>query len=75
MRPIMDITTTEMGNSTLNHYGFAMDIVQQTPTPFYYYDIDLLRDTLQAIRQHTAGFPYRVHYAVKAKKPILTPRG
>lgn len=66
MRPIIDITTTEMGNSTLNHYGFAMDIVQQTPTPFYYYDIDLLRDTLQAIRQHTAGFPYRVHYAVKA---------
>lgn len=36
-------------------------------TPFYYYDMDLLRRTLEAIRQSTAETPnYHVHYAVKA---------
>lgn len=37
------------------------------PTPFYYYDTDLLRQTLQAINAETAKHDnYFVHYAVKA---------
>jgi diaminopimelate decarboxylase len=35
-------------------------------TPFYYYDMTLLRETLSIIRQETDGKPYHVHYAIKA---------
>jgi len=36
-------------------------------TPFYYYDMDLLRDTLQTIRTEVAKHEhFEVHYAVKA---------
>lgn len=42
-------------------------------TPFYYYDLRLLRRTLEAIRSCTAGMPeFKVHYAVKANaNPVL----
>lgn len=43
-------------------------------TPFYYYDLELLRQTLDAIRQCTQDkVNYHVHYAVKANAnlPIL----
>jgi len=46
---------------------FPIDRFEQLRTPFYYYDMRLLRDTLDAInkeaRRHEA---FRVHYAVKA---------
>ena len=36
-------------------------------TPFYYYDTDLLRKTLQTINEETQKYDnYHVHYAVKA---------
>lgn len=36
-------------------------------TPFYYYDLELLRRTLDTIREATADAPnFHVHYAVKA---------
>ena len=35
-------------------------------TPFYCYDLALLRRTLSAINQEIAGVPFVVHYAVKA---------
>lgn len=38
-----------------------------TQTPYYYYDIDLLVATLDAIRNEVAQYPnYHVHYALKA---------
>ena len=43
-----------------------MGLVEKTPTPFYYYDMDVLHATLADISRHTAGFPYHVHYALKA---------
>ena len=43
-----------------------MEILQLTTTPFYYYDLDVLRTTLAEIRRLTADGPYSVHYAVKA---------
>lgn len=43
-----------------------MEILQLTTTPFYYYDLDVLRTTLAEIRRLTADRPYSVHYAVKA---------
>ena len=39
----------------------------QVKTPFYFYDTDLLRQTLQTITTETRKYPnYHVHYAVKA---------
>ena len=35
-------------------------------TPFYYYDMALLRETLDTIRKETAGKPFHIHYAIKA---------
>lgn len=46
--------------------GFDMDVIRQTPTPFYYYNMDLLNQTIDRIIQETAGQPYVVHYAIKA---------
>ena len=45
---------------------FPLDKFKQIPTPFYYYDMALLQDTLDEIRRCIAGFPFKVHYAVKA---------
>lgn len=39
---------------------------EQIQTPFYYYDLDVLRNTLDEIRCHTYGLPFEVHYALKA---------
>ncbi len=55
-----------MGNHEMNKNGFAMDVIEQTPTPFYYYDVDVLCKTLQEINRQIAGHPYAVHYAIKA---------
>lgn len=43
------------------------------PTPFYLYDLDLLRRTLQSARQASAQYNFQVHYALKANsnKEIL----
>ena len=35
-------------------------------TPFYYYDLDLLRNTLGEIKSEVEGFPYHIHFALKS---------
>ena len=35
-------------------------------TPFYYYDIELFNQTIQAIQTEIKGKPFHVHYALKA---------
>ena len=46
---------------------FPVDRFQDLRTPFYYYDTELLRKTLQAIKQETEKHEaWNVHYAVKA---------
>jgi diaminopimelate decarboxylase len=35
-------------------------------TPFYYYDIDVLNNTLQALTKEADKYNYHIHYAVKA---------
>jgi diaminopimelate decarboxylase len=39
---------------------------RQVPTPFYYYDLDLLRQTLGRITEHGLSKGYQVHFAIKA---------
>lgn len=46
--------------------NFPLDKFKQTTTPFYYYDTALLRATLSEIGRCIAGFPFKVHYAMKA---------
>lgn len=46
---------------------FPIDKFQQYPTPFYYYDTELLRKTLQTIKEEASRHEgFVVHYAVKA---------
>ena len=56
----------------LNRHGFDMAIVEQNRTPFYYYDLDVLRTTLDEIQHQAAGHRFKVHYAVKANgNPLI----
>jgi diaminopimelate decarboxylase len=38
----------------------------QIETPFYYYDLDILRSTLEIVRKEAIHSGYMVHYALKA---------
>lgn len=42
------------------------DTLNDFPTPFYLYDMDLLGRTLDAIKREAERDDYRVHYAIKA---------
>jgi diaminopimelate decarboxylase len=35
-------------------------------TPFYYYDLDILRSTLDVVKKESDNSGYKIHYAVKA---------
>ena len=49
------------------HDGFPIDKFQLLETPFYYYDTQLLRQTLTVINKEVAKYQnFEVHYAVKA---------
>lgn len=47
---------------------------QSAETPFYYYDLSLLKQTLLACKQAATRHDFKVHYALKANfnEPILT---
>lgn len=46
--------------------NYPTDKFKQIETPFYYYDLEVLRKTLAEINKQTEGFPFDVHYALKA---------
>lgn len=43
-----------------------IELVRGLKTPLYWYDLDLLRRTLEEIKSCVKGHPIKVHYAVKA---------
>ena len=45
---------------------FPIDSFNNLASPFYYYDMDLLRATIHTIQFEIAGSPFQVHYALKA---------
>ena len=49
-----------------NRHEFMREAAQETPTPFYFYDMDLLRLTIEEIKKQTADMNCIVHYALKA---------
>ncbi len=49
-----------------------IDRFKELRTPFYCYDLSLLRSTLQVIKDEIEGYPFVVHYALKANaNPVL----
>lgn len=52
---------------------FPIEAWENRETPFYYYDLALLRETLEEIRRCTPEPNFHVHYAVKAcaTEPLL----
>ncbi|WP_162055691.1 diaminopimelate decarboxylase [Pontibacter pamirensis] len=50
-----------------------LEELQQQQTPFYAYNLNLLRQTLQAAKQEADKYNYHVHYALKANAnaPVL----
>ena len=46
---------------------------EQYKTPFYWYNMELLEDTLQVVKTESEKYGYHVHYAVKANAntPVL----
>ncbi len=46
--------------------NFPLEEFKDLRTPFYYYDIELLRKTLDEINIHSNYDNYHVHYAIKA---------
>lgn len=45
---------------------FPVEKFRNQATPFYFYDMNLLRDTLAAVKHALPDTRYKVHYAVKA---------
>jgi diaminopimelate decarboxylase len=45
---------------------FPVEKFGEQPTPFYYYDLGILRSTLSLLKKESSASGYRVHYAVKA---------
>ena len=45
---------------------FPLDKFKKLETPFYYYETDLLRETLNFVRKESDKYGYHIYYAVKA---------
>jgi len=45
---------------------FPIDAFNLLTTPFYYYDTNILKDTLYALTKEASKYNYHIHYAVKA---------
>ena len=45
---------------------FPVEKFEQLPTPFYYYDMHLLQQTLDVVKAESGKYGYHVHFAIKA---------
>lgn len=48
---------------------FSQEVIKKfssTPTPFYYYDLELLKKTIDALKKESDKYRFHVHYALKA---------
>lgn len=46
--------------------SFPLKAFKALETPFYYYDIDLLKRTLETVKAESGKYGYHVHFAIKA---------
>ena len=56
-----------MNNSTI------LQKIKSLPTPFYYYDMELLENTIDTAKREADKYGFHLHYAVKANfnEPVL----
>lgn len=52
--------------NTMNKGKFPINKFKSIETPFYYYDIDLLKKTIETIQNEIEDNSFHVHYALKA---------
>lgn len=45
---------------------FPIEKFKELKTPFYFYDMKLLEDTLSLVKKESARYDFHVHYAIKA---------
>lgn len=45
---------------------FPVEKFQKLPTPFYYYNIELLQETLNVVKSEAGKYGYHIHFAIKA---------
>jgi diaminopimelate decarboxylase len=50
--------------------SFPVNTFRQLKTPFYYYDMEMLRKNLQNAKKASEKYNYHVHYALKANSNI-----
>ena len=48
----------------------VIDSLRGLKTPFYYYDLDVLNNTLEEIKKHGLSKGYHIHFALKANHQI-----
>jgi diaminopimelate decarboxylase len=46
--------------------NFPIEKFKELKTPFYYYDMNLLEDTLSLVKKESSKYDFHVHYAIKA---------
>lgn len=46
--------------------NFPIERFQSIKTPFYYYDLDLLKNTIAEVKKQVGDSRYHIHYALKA---------
>jgi len=46
--------------------NFPIDKFRALETPFYYYDVDVLRKTLDSVKSEAEKYDFHLHYALKA---------
>lgn len=66
------ISKETQNRNTYIDMKFPIETFQELRTPFYCYDLSLLRRTLRTINDEIEGFPFVVHYALKANaNPVI----
>jgi len=51
---------------TMAHLSLPVDKFSSIPTPFYYYDLNLLQQTIETVGRLATANQYEIHYAIKA---------
>ena len=50
----------------INKLNNWLEKFRELPTPFYFYDLDILRNTLDIIKGESEKYGIKIHYAIKA---------
>ena len=48
------------------NFKFPVEALSRLETPLYYYDMDILNNTLDTVKNEADKYGFKVHYAVKA---------